>query len=371
MKILFYRNDWNANVNRRMEDGYGGVGYYRIINPSKFIKGHEVEVVGTGLGKKGESQEQKWSRIFKENDVFWTTYFYDAEEASCMFYHRDKYKKKVVVDLDDDYLSILPSHPLYDVMKETKKNRAITSTILSFADVITVSTEPLKQMLHAHMKKVHGLDKKIVVVPNMNDKRDWNYKATAKNKDKVVIGYSGSNSHQDDLAMLLPHIAKIMDKYPHVYFESMGAIGNKDLALFSCFSDDAKRRSDLLPSTWTFREYPKHLAGMKWDIGVAPLVDSAFTRSKSHIKFMEYSMYKIPTVASRVYPYYVPCFGKEVITNDKTGLLVSPDEWESALEELILNADKRRELGEAAYKHVTENWQYDDEFNDRLNSVLS
>lgn len=370
MRILFYRNDHSANINRKLEDGYGGVGYYRIVQPSKRIKGYEVELVGMGLTKVGESRDKRWARIFKENDVFWCSYFYDAEEASSMYYHRDKFKKKVVIDLDDDYLSIFPSHPLYDVMKETKRNRAFCSTILSFADVITVSTDPLKQKIKEHMKRVYGLNKKIVVIPNMNDKNDWKFKPAKKNKDKIVIGYTGSYSHDEDLKMCFPAIAKIMDKYPNVYFESIGAVGNENLKLYSCFSEDAKTRCDILPSTWTFREYPKHLATMPWDIGIAPLVDTGFTRSKSHIKWMEYAMYKIPTIASRVYPYYVPAFGRDTIKHDETGLVIKPSEWFDALEDLILHEDKRKKLGENAYKYVTEEWQYDNEFSNATNKVI-
>lgn len=371
MKILFYRNDHSANVNRKLEDGYGGVGYYRIVQPAKYLKGHDVNIVGMKLTKVGESRDKRWDRIFKENDVFWCSYFYDAEEASSMYYHRDKYKKKVVIDIDDDYLSIFPSHPLYDVMKETKKNRAFCSTILSFADVITVSTEPLKQRIHEHMKKVYGLDKKIVVIPNMNDVKDWNYKPAKKNQDKIVIGYSGSYSHDDDLKMVFPAIAQIMDKYPNVYFETLGAVGNENIQLYSVFSDEAKLRCDILPSTWTFKEYPKHLASMKWDIAIAPLVDQAFQRSKSHIKFLEYAMYKIPIIASRVYPYYVSNFGRYVIIHEETGLLCKPSEWFDALEDLILHPDKRKILGENAYTHVVHDWQYESkDFTDALNKVI-
>ena len=370
MKILLYRNDWNANVNRRMADEYGGVGYYRIVKPAEHIRGHEVTVVGQALGRKGDTPEKKWSRIFKENDVFWTTYFYNAEEASMMFYHRDKFKKKVIIDLDDDYLAILPTHPLYDVMKPQKKNRAITSTILSFADAITVSTEPLKQKIKEHMRTVHGLDKPIFVLPNMNDRKDWDFKPVAKSTDKIIIGYSGSNSHYDDLAMFLPHLAEIMHKYPNVYFESIGAIGAENIKLFSCFSDEAKLRCDLLPSTSSFLEYPEHLSKQKWDIAVAPLDDSAFTRSKSHIKWLEYSMYKIPTIASRVYPYFMQSFGIDTIRHDESGLLVKPSEWFGAMEDLILNKERRTKLGEKAQKQVFSTWQYGESFTQRLDEIL-
>lgn len=371
MKIFAFRNDFNANATRQVEDKYGGVGYYRTVQPAKYTKGHKVDVVGSGILKKGKTREEKWSNIFKEYDVVWTSYFSDAEEASAIFYHRDKFKKKIIIDIDDNYLDIAPNHRLYDRFKETKKERAFLSTILTFADAITVSTEPLKQRLAEHIKKVYGLEKPIFIIPNMNDIENWNFKPAKKHKDKLVIGYTGSNSHYDDLHMVFPTISKIMDKYPNVYFEIMGSLSEKEaIELFKDFSDSAKERCDLLPATQTFLEYPEHVSKQKWDIGIAPLVDTAFTRCKSHIKWMEYAMYKIPVIASKVYPYSVPCFGIETIKNGETGFLVKPSEWLDVLEDLILHEDKRKAIGENAYKFVKENWQYSQKFSDAIDKVL-
>ena len=374
IKVLFHRNDWRSNMVRQSEDEYGGIGYYRIVKPAEFVnrETYDVDIVGAKFSKQKESKEQRWKRIFETEgyDIFWCSYFIDAEEASAMFYYRDKCNKKVIIDLDDNYLDTPKMHNLYDRMKEGKRDKAFLSTILSFADVITVSTEPLRQRLQDHMKKVYNLDKKIMVIPNMNDKKIWDNELVAKNNDKIVIGYAGSNSHYEDLQMMLQALAKIMDKYPNVYFESMGALGKDNLELFVPFSNEARMRCDILPSTWTFKAYPKHLASMKWDIAVAPLIDSAFTRSKSHIKFLEYACCKLPIIASKVYPYYVPCFGIETIKHEETGLLIKPSEWFSALEDLILHKDKRQKLGENAYNYVLENWQYNDKYADAIDKVL-
>lgn len=370
MKILFYRSDWASNATRQSEDEYGAVGYYRIVKPASMMKGHEVTVVGAQFTKKGESLEERYTRIFTEYDVLWACYTAHAEDASAMFYFRDKFKKKVILDVDDNYLDVLDSHPLYDKLKQTKKDRAFISTALTFADAITVSTEPLKQRLHEHFKNVYKMEKNIIVLPNMMDVDVWKVKPAKKRNNRIVIGYAGSNSHQNDLKMLAPHLAYIMKKYPNVYFETMGAIGKDELSLFDGFTKDAMNRCDLLPATQTYKQYPKHLASMKWDIALAPLEDNAFTRCKSHIKWMEYSMCELPVIASRVHPYYVDLWGRKVIEHDKTGLLVKPREWSDAMEDLILNANKRELLATQAKEAVIKNWQYGGDFTLALENIL-
>ncbi len=363
MKILANFSDYNHTPERKKRNTYGAIGYYRIVKPASCIKGHQVDVIGTEILKFGRTLEEQWDNVFKEYDVYWTNYFCDDAAGSAMLYHAQKHNKQVWIDVDDNYLDIPESNMLYDRFKKTKRDRAMLSTILSLANVITTSTFPLKERLHEHFKGLHNLDKKILVIPNMNDISDWDFTPAPKHEKKLVIGYTGSNSHQDDLKMVMPSVAKLMKKHKHVHFELVGAIGKdkiKEYFAFAGFDDDSLKRIDLLPSTATFKEYPEYLSQQKWDIGLAPLVDTPFTRSKSSIKFFEYSMFKIPTIASRVYPYFVDIMGRKVITDGVTGLLCRNSEWETKLERLILDKDLRKSLGENAYQHVKDNWQYKD-----------
>ena len=360
-----YRSDWAVNVDRQARDEYGGVGYYRIVKVAEQLQkaGHDVTVVGAKLRHIGETVSDRFERIFTDYDVLWTCYTSHGDDASAMYYWRDKLGKKVILDLDDNYLDVVESHRLYDKLKSGKKDRAFMGTILSFADVITVSTEPLKQRMTQHFKEVYNLDKTIVVIPNFNDKKDWNYKSIKKNKDKIVIGYAGSNSHDEDLKMIMPALGEVMNKHKNVYFESTGAIDIKELknlGLYKHLSEDSLYRCDLLPSTSIFKDYPKMLSKRKWDIAIAPLQDNAFTRCKSHIKWMEMSMFKFPVIASRVYPYYVDLWDRQIIDDGFTGLLVKPNEWVGALELLITDEKKRIELGNNAYNFVREEWQNED-----------
>lgn len=370
MKILFYYPDWTANTERKLQDTYGGVGYYRIVKVAEQIKDHEVTVVGAKLTRKGESVTERWERIFTEYDMFWSCYSSHGDDLAAMFYWRDKLGKKVILDCDDNYLDVAESHPLHDKLKATKRDRAFISTGLSFADVVTVSTEPLKQRLQEHFKTVYGMEKEIVVIPNFNDIHDWNFKRK-KQKGKIVIGYAGSNSHQDDLAMVMPHIHEVMKKHKNVYLEVVGSVDKEGLKIFESFDKEVMSRCDLWPGTWTFKEYPAFLASRGWDIAIAPLVDSKFTRCKSHIKFLEMSSLKIPIVASRVYPYFMELKGREVVKHEENGFLCKPKEWVKALEQLILNENLRKKLGENAYNFVRENWQYKDSgINETVRGML-
>lgn len=370
MKILFNYAENPLYIEGEKRD-YSGVGYYRIVKMAQQVKGHQVDVMGHDIKQFGKTLEEKWDNIFKEYDVFWTFYHCSDKEASAMYYFRDKYNKKVVIDIDDNYLDVLPTNPLYDNLKAGKKDKAMITAMLSFADVITCSTEPLSQRIGDHMKEVYGLDKKVVVLPNFNDLNDWNFPIPERNKDKIVIGYAGSNSHYDDLVMIMPHVSKLMNKYKNLYFHTVGLLSADKLHLFKDFSKESLNRCEILSGVRT-RDYPKMLIEANWDIAIAPLVDSAFTRSKSHIKWMENASCKVPVVASRVYPYFVDLYGRNIIKHEDTGLLVKPSEWYDALESLILSKEKRNRIGENGYNAVKNNWQYkDSNLGHIINEMLS
>jgi glycosyltransferase involved in cell wall biosynthesis len=370
MKILVNRRDWKVNEMRRLNDAYGGVDYYRLVKIASQMKNHQVDVIGFDIKKFGEG-EKRWDTIFQEYDVYWTSYFADAREASNIFYYRDKHKKKVIIDLDDNYLDILQTNLLYDKFKPQKRDRAILSTTLSFADVIVTSTETLKQRFHKHFKDVYNLEKRIEVLPNMNDFKDWDIPKKKGDPNKIVIGYPGSNSHHDDLAMVAPVIGKLMKKYPNLYFEAVGAVDKAQLYLFKEFTLESLNRCNFISGTWTFKEYPELIANAAWDIGICPLVDSPFTRCKSHIKWMEFSMFKIPVIASYVYPYFMDVWGRQTIEDGETGILVKPSQWESALESLIKDAKLRKTLGQSAYDFIKRVWQYDgSEMSDKIDKIL-
>ena len=378
MKILFNFLDYNHNEVRKEKNTYGGIGYYRIVKPAQFIEGHEKDVFGKEAVHFGRNNLENWTNVFKKYDAVWMNYGYGDQNLASIIFAAQQSKKKLIMDVDDNYLDIPESNDLHEQFKEKKKDRAFLSAALSFCDTIVVSTEPLKEKLFEHFKKVHGMEKNIVVIPNMNDIRDWEFTPVEKTGDigdKLVIGYTGSTSHKDDFQMIAPVLAKLMKKYKNLHLEIVGMVKKTDVADYFGsygFTQESLERISLLPATLTFKEYPEYLSKLKWDIGIAPLVDTAFTRAKSHIKWMEYATMKIPCVASRVYPYFMELCGRQTIEDGVTGMLCKPHEWEEKLEKLILDKDLRKKIGESAYEFVKKEWQYDSKLVTELaNKALS
>ncbi len=83
--------------------------------------------------------------------------------------------------------------------------------------------------------------------------------------------------------------------------------------------------------------------GIDFDIGLAPLADTPWNASKSHIKALEYAALGIPVIASDVPAY------RSLVVDGVTGFLVgSENEWRTRLTDLIADEAMRVEMGAKA-----------------------
>lgn len=277
-----------------------------------------------------------------------------------------KYGKIIVVDYDDDPFNTSPLNPYYQfigteevefVWPDGKKEmlwskdpmehggrlldietnirrRDLFRASFKNADMVSTTTDILRV-------KLSSINTNTVTLPNLIDFDQ--YPIVNHVKNRIRVGWQGGASHYEDLYMVAPAIKKILKKYDNVDFVFWG-----DMRMYGLFRDIPMERVEC--HQWVKQIcYPYKLACMNLDIGLCPIVDNEFNRNKSAIKWMEYSVVKSATIASNIPPY------SNVISDGETGLLVDENSWYDALENLILDNDKRIKLGNNAFDEVHTN----------------
>jgi processive 1,2-diacylglycerol beta-glucosyltransferase len=240
--------------------------------------------------------------------------------------------------LDDDFLT-LDSHrtPWF-----TEQHREIARLLLHEADKVLVTTRDLKESFSEY-------NKQIVVLPNMLDERLLiGGGVPSLTKRRIVIGYMGTPTHDDDLLLILPALRAVAEEYPEqIVFQLIGGVERADT--WKKINDLSLRVLRPHPSE---TEYPLFMlwftSRIKWDIALAPLEDVSFNTCKSDIKFLDYCAVGTAGIYSRV-PAYV-----NSVLYQETGLLVENESssWQEALKILIEDSSLRQHLSDSGQRYL-------------------
>ncbi len=251
---------------------------------------------------------------------------------------------KVYFDLDDD---LFDTEGLMARTRATVEKAQMTQAriraILDCTDVVTVSTPELAQRLD-------GLCTQIVIMPNDLDSRLWGLPDLSRcetpcHADGVIrIGYIGTATHQQDLEIIAPAVQRVAKQLgERVQIEVVGAFEGRDV-LFG-------RSLDLQGAS----EYPAFVDWavnhVNWDIGLIPLVDDTFNRSKSDLKFTEYAALGMAIICSDVPSY------QSLAVHEHNSLVVPNEEqaWYEAIVRLVEDAMLRKRLALTAHQYVCDN----------------
>jgi GT2 family glycosyltransferase/glycosyltransferase involved in cell wall biosynthesis len=242
----------------------------------------------------------------------------------------------LIVELDDDLLA-LDDDPAYGEHIEAIR------ALVGAAALVIVSTPALASALADQARK-------IAVVPNALDERLWfdplpDGLDMLPNGDNPVLRllYMGTRTHAHDLKLLRPVLTRLREKAGlDVRLE---VIGGEAPGAGQDWYDRIT-----VPSGHSV--YPRFVRWLRcnssrWDIAVAPLVDSDFNRSKSDLKFLEYAALRLPTIVSDVEAY-------REVRHEVDGYKVSndPEAWSEALLTLASDPDLRRQLARTASSYV-------------------
>jgi glycosyltransferase involved in cell wall biosynthesis len=242
-----------------------------------------------------------------------------------------KMGKRFVYELDDDFTSLHEDNIVAQELLDHPEHVREHLKVVSACDAVTVSTKHLGQRVAPYNKNVH-------VLPNCIFPGDWEKKYPRIHRG-LTVGWMGSPSHTSDLKLLVEPLRILAERHPKVKF----VFGGFCLPEIREMLGDRMIEMERVP----IEDY----AGMvqQIDIGLAPLVDSTFNRSKSNIKFLEYAMGGAAVVASPVEPY-------QCINHTVTGFWArTTEDWVRHVGQLIRNQELRSQVARQARQWVLTN----------------
>jgi hypothetical protein len=214
-------------------------------------------------------------------------------------------KIPIVYDFDDDLFNIPDYNEAYKAYKDPLIYEMISYT-LSKCSYVTVTTDWLKWSLVKRFKEFP--EDRCFVLPNCFNPETWSVYQTSRQKfykeekdNQIIIGYTCSESHTQDFAIIAKDIVQILKDYHNVYMKFIGVPMHK-IKEFNLKKILSPITHKIVPCYPTLpQDIGRELINV--DIGIAPLAHNDFNRARSNNKWIEYSIMGIPTIASDIEPY--------------------------------------------------------------------
>ncbi len=249
---------------------------------------------------------------------------------------------KICYDLDDLVFNLPASNPAASFFHARESVEGLTACA-EWADIITVSTRELKKAVQSKWQHLRNVQTKkeipVVHIDNCVNFDFFHPPIFPKAKDRVTIGWGGSNTHSGDVGVVWNLLPGILAKYENVYMEFVGQAP----------PDEIKDHPRVKIRPWVhIAEYAVRFATWNWDIVLAPLEDHKFNHSKSSIKMQEAGAIGSPCLAQDIAPYKYFCQNTPALK----WLLCENFEWEKKLCRLIEDTAFRQDLGVLMYHHT-------------------
>lgn len=249
-------------------------------------------------------------------------------------------KARLIYALDDNFLDLPQSVASWF----TTRHRELVEHCLRRADGVMVTTPGLAQRFAEYNSNIvvvpHALDERLIARRRRSIVERWR-------ESRVVIGYMGTFSHDDDLLMILPALRTIAQRYAdRIEFQVVGVAERAQT--HEALRQLNARVIPLQPDKVEYTRFMPWFTQLNWDIALAPLIDSVFTRCKSDIKFLDYSALGAAGIYSRM-PVYEP-----TVQHMETGWLAenTVEAWTTALAKLIIDTTLRRRIAQNASQYL-------------------
>jgi glycosyltransferase involved in cell wall biosynthesis len=304
---------------------HGGCGYYRVVQPLTELGKHDGWDVTVFQATGGVSGQQ-----MAGHDLIAAQRF--DNHGGMGVWRRQRAQSKLVYELDDDVFSVEQVNwQAYSTYSRADVQDAVAH-YAQVADLVTVSTEPLAEVMRR-------FNPNVAVLPNHVP--GWVLDLPAPQGERPAVGWAGGSSHGLDIQIIARPVREFLDRHPEWDAVLIGSDYRPTVRHSRC---------GFIPWTHITDDAGGYYRSLDFDIGLAPIHPTVFSRSKSHIKCLEYAARGIPVIASDCDAY------RDFVLHGVTGFLVKYDnyEWLKYLEEL-LDPGLRAEMGAKA-REVARDW---------------
>ncbi|MFE3484831.1 glycosyltransferase [Streptomyces griseus] len=239
--------------------------------------------------------------------------------------------RKLIYEIDDDLWNIDATSPAAHAFFARPEIRATLQRNIEVSAAVTVTTEPLADIVRQWNPNVH-------IVPNAIP--DWliDHQPQQRDDGTLTIGWGGSATHNMDFDQVGDQLRQFLKRNHNT---ELHVIGN-DYASWMRVPRQQARFTPWVPGVDEF------LRTIDYHVAIAPLRPHVFNQSKSALKAIEAGALGIPIVASAVRPY------EDYVQDGLTGYLVRRDhEWGAYLRALATDPGTRHEMGLAARQQAT------------------
>ncbi|KQS53837.1 hypothetical protein ASG17_12790 [Brevundimonas sp. Leaf363] len=254
----------------------------------------------------------------------------DENAAGALLATLERRDVPLVVDLDDDF----------NAMSSGQVEAGGYSDRLAALDLLLAASREVWFSSHTLAATRPSVDDRALVLPNTIDPRlwrDWRRHSTPDAHTRTSFLYMGTGTHAEDFAVIRPHLEGL-------WLEREGQF---DVTVIGV-------ATEIEPAPWLThiqpppesRAYPKFVAWLReqgpFDIGLAPLANTAFNNAKSDIKLLDYSALGLGSLVSDCPAYQADPVFRSALVGD----------WPKSLREALDQPQVRRNQAAVAAAHT-------------------
>jgi glycosyltransferase involved in cell wall biosynthesis len=189
----------------------------------------------------------------------------------------------------------------------------------------------------------------VLLIPTTIDTQGHHNLEVKHEEKKIIIGWTGTHSTMRYLEPIIPVLKKLETEFEFEFRVISNKQPNYDLK--SLHYQDWKLDSEI-----------EDLA--TFQIGLMPLVADQWSEGKCGFKALQYMALGSVAIVSPV------GVNSTIVQHGENGFIATqPEEWESLLRKLLIDAPLRKQIGKAARKSIEDKWSVNAWKNDYLNLV--